>query len=237
MNVKACSSAQAMISGDGLGEKAFKLNTVFPSQPINCAVYHYLSKWPVLFSFSNDDAQWAWVGDNKKKLKNSVFLSQPLLLAHWQLSTNEILSCPLGSILNASIEFFKWSLVLFQELKKTYWSLVFCSWLTEVFKCTLVFSCVPLTRNPWQSVQSFEYNIFFYILYRAQLYNLLQLYSDFLGTQSALHSKGDISSSTTSVQHPPGWCDGSHSAPERPPQTSLLVERRQSDEASRYGDY
>ncbi len=116
--------------------------------------------------------------------------------------------------------------------KKTYWSLVFCSWLTEVFKCTLVFSCVPLTRNPWQSVQSFEYNIFFYILYRAQLYNLLQLYSAFLGTQSALHSKGDISSSTTSVQHPPGWCDGSHSAPERPPHTNLLVERRQSDEAN-----
>ncbi len=41
--------------------------------------------------------------------------------------------------------------------KKTYWSLVFCSWLTEVYKCSLVFGCVPLTRNPWQS---FEY-IFF----------------------------------------------------------------------------
>lgn len=83
----------------------------------------------------------------KKKKKSSAFLFQPLLLAHWQLSTNEILSCPLGSILNASIEFFKWSLVLFQELKKTYWSLVFCSWLTDVFKCALVFGCVPLTRN------------------------------------------------------------------------------------------
>ncbi len=51
------------------------------------------------------------------------------------------------------------------------------------------------------------------------------------------HSKrstlsGGISSTTTSVQHPPGWCDGSHSAPERPPYTSLLVERRQSDEAN-----
>ncbi len=30
--------------------------------------------------------------------------------------------------------------------------------------------------------------------------NLLHLYSTFLGTQSALHSKGGISSSTTSVQ-------------------------------------
>ncbi len=57
-------------------------------------------------------------------------------------------------------------------------------------------------------------------------------YSAFLGTQSALHSKGDISLSTTSVQHPPGWCDGSHSALERPPHTSLLVERRQSDDAN-----
>ncbi len=46
--------------------------------------------------------------------------------------------------------------------------------------------------------------------------NLLHLYSIFLGTQSALHDRG-ISSSTTSVQHPPGWCDGSHSAPEHPP--------------------
>ncbi len=62
--------------------------------------------------------------------------------------------------------------------------------------------------------------------------NLLHLYSAFLGTQSTLHSKWDISSSTTNVQHPPGWCDGSHSAPERPPHTSLLVERRPSDEAN-----
>ncbi len=61
--------------------------------------------------------------------------------------------------------------------------------------------------------------------------NLLHLYSAFLGTQSALHSKGGISSSTTSVQHPPGWCDGSH-VPELQPHTSLLVERRQSDEAN-----
>ncbi len=43
---------------------------------------------------------------------------------------------------------------------------------------------------------------------------------------------GGISSSTTNVQHPPGWCDGSHIAPERPPHTSLLVERRQSDGAN-----
>ncbi len=35
-------------------------------------------------------------------------------------------------------------------------------------------------------------------------YNLLHLYSAFLDTQSALHSKGAISSSTTNVQHPPG---------------------------------
>ncbi len=62
--------------------------------------------------------------------------------------------------------------------------------------------------------------------------NLLHLYSAFLDTQRALHCKGAISSSTTNVQHPPGWCDGSHSAPERSPHTSLLVERRQSDEAN-----
>ncbi len=62
--------------------------------------------------------------------------------------------------------------------------------------------------------------------------NLLHLYSAFVDTQSTLHSKGTISSSTTNVQHPPGWCDGSHSAPERPPHTSLSVERRESDEAN-----
>ncbi len=44
--------------------------------------------------------------------------------------------------------------------------------------------------------------------------------------------RGEISSSTTSVQHPPGWSDGSHIAPERPSHTSLLVERRQSDEVN-----
>ncbi len=60
--------------------------------------------------------------------------------------------------------------------------------------------------------------------------NLLHLY--FLDTQSALR-RGGISSTTTSVQHPPGWWDGSRIAPERPPHTSLLVERRQSDGANR----
>lgn len=33
-----------MISGDGLREKAFKLNIVLPPQAVNCAVYHYLSQ-------------------------------------------------------------------------------------------------------------------------------------------------------------------------------------------------
>ncbi len=44
--------------------------------------------------------------------------------------------------------------------------------------------------------------------------------------------EGGVSSITTNVQHPPGWCDSSHSAPEHPLHTSLLVERRQSDEAN-----
>ncbi len=39
-----------------------------------------------------------------------------------------------------------------------------------------------------------------------------------------------ISSSTTSVQHPPGWCDGSHISPERPPHTSYRW-RGDSDES------
>ncbi len=52
--------------------------------------------------------------------------------------------------------------------------------------------------------------------------------------RSTLWGGGGVSSSTTNVQHPPGWCDGSHSAPDRSPHTSLLVERRQSDEANQY---
>ncbi len=67
--------------------------------------------------------------------------------------------------------------------------------------------------------------------------NLLHLYSAFLDTQRALYSKVDISSwCCTSVQHPPGWCDGSHIVPERPPNTSLLVERRPWWSQSVYGD-
>ncbi len=63
--------------------------------------------------------------------------------------------------------------------------------------------------------------------------NLLNLYSAFLGAQSDLHRMRE------SPQPPPMCsihlddCDGSHIAPERPPHTSLLVERRQSNEANR----
>ncbi len=62
--------------------------------------------------------------------------------------------------------------------------------------------------------------------------NSLHLYSAFLGTQSSLHSKGGggVSSTTTIVEHPPGWCDGCHIAPEHPPHTSYRW-RGDSDEA------
>ncbi len=52
----------------------------------------------------------------------------------------------------------------------------------------------------------------------------IALYCVLLYIQSALHScgGGGLSSTTTSVQHPLGWCDGSHSttAPVRSPHTS-----------------
>jgi len=50
--------------------------------------------------------------------------------------------------------------------------------------------------------------------------NSLHLYS-FCRHSKCFTYKGET---TTNVQHPPGWCDGSHIAPERPPQTSLLVD-------------
>ncbi len=89
-----------------------------------------------------------------------------------------------------------------------------------------------LTCSECYIAESFFFNICFWLLALINNNNLLHVYSAFLDTQSALHGKGAISSSTTNVQHPPGWCNGSHSAPERPPHTSLLVERRQSDEAN-----
>ncbi len=52
---------------------------------------------------------------------------------------------------------------------------------------------------------------------------MMHLYSASLYTQSALQScGGDLSSTTTSVQHPLGWCDGCHktTAPVRSPHTS-----------------
>jgi len=43
---------------------------------------------------------------------------------------------------------------------------------------------------------------------------LLHLYSAFLGTQSTMEV---WISTTTNMQHPPGWSHGSHIAPEHPP--------------------
>ncbi len=69
--------------------------------------------------------------------------------------------------------------------------------------------------------------------------NLLHLYSAFLGTQSALHRRGggggdllNHHQCACGLDDAPGWCDGSNIAPECPPHTSLLAERRQSDEAN-----
>ncbi len=63
--------------------------------------------------------------------------------------------------------------------------------------------------------------------------NLLHLYSAFLGTQSSLHRGGES-------PHPPPVCsihlDDATAAivPEHPPHTTLLVERRPSDESVYY---
>jgi len=51
-----------------------------------------------------------------------------------------------------------------------------------------------------------------------------------------LYIEGGISSTTTNVQHLPERRNGSHIAPERPPHTILLVERRQWWSQSVYGD-
>ncbi len=50
----------------------------------------------------------------------------------------------------------------------------------------------------------------------------IALYCVLLYTQSALQSCGGLSSTTTSVQHPLGWCNGSHrtTAPVLSPHTS-----------------
>ena len=47
---------------------------------------------------------------------------------------------------------------------------------------------------------------------------LLYLYCAFLDTLTVM--RGKLTSTATNVQHPPGWCNGSHFAPERSPHTS-----------------
>jgi len=48
----------------------------------------------------------------------------------------------------------------------------------------------------------------------------------FLGPQSASHGRGNLfNHHQCAASTWPGWCDCSHIAPERPPHTSLLVER------------
>ncbi len=63
------------------------------------------------------------------------------------------------------------------------------------------------------------------------------LYCVLLYTQSTLQSWGGLSSTTTSVQHPPGWCDGSHSttAPVRSPHTSYRWRGERVIEPSGWG--
>ncbi len=82
---------------------------------------------------------------------------------------------------------------------------------------TLARFCQHCTGSPIKHRIDFNFILFF-----------LYFYSAFLCTQRVLHRRG-ISSTTTNVQHPLGWCDGSHIVPVRPPHTSLLMERRQSD--------
>ncbi len=55
-----------------------------------------------------------------------------------------------------------------------------------------------------QRSAQFEKGVKILVIITIIINNLLHLYSAFLDTQSALHSKGAISSSTTNVQHPPG---------------------------------
>ncbi len=50
---------------------------------------------------------------------------------------------------------------------------------------------------------------------------------------TTLGYKSDALSLQPQLPPGPGWCDGSHIAPESPPHTSLLMERRQSDETNR----
>lgn len=57
MSIKDRGAAILVIAADGLRKKVLKLNMPLPVQPANCAIYHYVSHWPVLFSQTNDDAQ------------------------------------------------------------------------------------------------------------------------------------------------------------------------------------
>ncbi len=85
-----------------------------------------------------------------------------------------------------------------------------------------MFTCDP--ELPLLSFYSFIFHRFIIII--------CYIYIVLFWVLKTLYIVRGISSITTSVQHPPGWCDGSHIVPECPPLTSLLVERRQRDEAN-----
>jgi len=93
-------------------------------------------------------------------------------------------------------------------------------------------ACVKSRQKKW-CLRSLKWPIFrsLWLLNGTVIHYIY--YSTFLSTQSASHCRGNYFNHHQCAA-PPGWCDGSHIVPERTPHTSLLVERRQSDEANWY---
>ncbi len=106
--------------------------------------------------------------------------------------------------------------------------------------CAVWFWLVTVTSSPWATncikrEENVTWQLSLILWSKSCVYKLwmnewmnewctyIALYYVLLYTQSALQScGGGLSSTTTSVQHPLGWCDGSHRtmAPVRSPHTS-----------------
>ncbi len=110
----------------------------------------------------------------------------------------------------------------YEAKKKQLYNSPICVWVQKTSTCSyththiLIFIYMFFTSYFWGIIQWINEIILIDWLINNNNNYWLHLYSAFLCTQSAFNRRG-MSSTTTSVQYSPEWCDGSHITPERPP--------------------
>ncbi len=147
------------------------------------------------------------------------------------------------SLLNKSINFFKKNLdpkhlkgiVYSQTHQKGFWNVeADCA----CADCLWVNGMLPQSETPFTCSSTGVVHLSRGKTNKQYEWMNIALYCVLLFTQSALQSCGGISWTTTSVQHPLGWCDGCHKGASALTTHQLQVERRESHWANQvYGDY